>query len=230
MALEQDVLLDPSLAEVAARSRPGRPTREQAEQRHQELLDCALEVFLDRGYELATIDAIAALTGMAKRTLYARYEDKAALFKATVQRAIERFTVPIEHLRRDEKPDLEETLKAVARRRIFHVMSPVGVRLQRIVSAESYRFPEIFNLAYEQGTVPMIQFLTEVFARHTAAGVLDLEDPQRATHAFLSMVVGGPTRLVNSGVVLSEVEIERRIAVTVRLFLRGALVRDGGGV
>lgn len=226
--MEQNALLDRSLAEVAARSRPGRPTREQAEQRHQELLDCALEVFLDRGYELATIDAIAALAGMAKRTLYARYEDKAALFKATVQRAIERFTVPIEDLRRDEKPDLEETLKAVARRRIAHVMSPVGVRLQRILASESYRFPEMFNLAWEQGTQPMIQFLIEVFTRHVAAGAIDIEDTQRGAAAFLSMVVGGPTRLATSGMVLSEEDIERRIRFTVGLFLRGALVRDAG--
>jgi AcrR family transcriptional regulator len=74
------------------RSRPGagRPTREQAERRHMELLDRALELFLERGFEVATIDAIAADVGMTKRTVYGLYADKKSLFNATVQRAIER--------------------------------------------------------------------------------------------------------------------------------------------
>ena len=54
------------------RPRAGRPTREQAEARHAELLDRALDHFLDKGFEQATIEAIAADVGMTKRTVYAR--------------------------------------------------------------------------------------------------------------------------------------------------------------
>jgi AcrR family transcriptional regulator len=203
----------------------GRPTREQALLRHEALLDTALEVFLERGYEQATLDAIAAAAGAAKRTLYARYEDKAALFKAAVQRAIERFTVPIETLRLTETEDLEETLTAVARMRVAHVASPVGLRLQRILNTESYRFPEIFNAAFEQGTGPMIAFLTEVLQRHAAAGRVAIDEPERAATVFMSMVVGGPTRILVSGNTLGPDELEDRIAFSVRLFLNGALAR-----
>ena len=59
----------------------GRPTREQAELRREELLDRALELFLENGFELVTMEAIAAAVGMTKRTVYARYEDKCALFR-----------------------------------------------------------------------------------------------------------------------------------------------------
>ena len=38
----------------------GRPTREQALLRHEELLDEALEQFLEKGFVMTTIDAIAA--------------------------------------------------------------------------------------------------------------------------------------------------------------------------
>ena len=64
------------------RSRAGRPTREQAEARHNELLEAALDHFLDKGFEVATIEAIAQSVGMTKRTVYARYPDKIALFRA----------------------------------------------------------------------------------------------------------------------------------------------------
>ena len=39
---------------------------------------------------------MAAAIGMTKRTVYALYTDKAALFKAAVQQAIERWIVPRE--------------------------------------------------------------------------------------------------------------------------------------
>jgi len=203
----------------------GRPTREQAEQRHEELLDYALKLFLDKGYELTTMEAIALALGMTKRTVYARYPDKSALFKAAVQRAVDLFTVPLEKLHAAASDDLEMTLTNIARIRIANVMTPVGIRLQRILSAESYRFPEIFNRAFEQSTKPTIDFLAAVLRQHNAAGTTDVTDPERAASAFMSLVVGGPTRIAVSGNKIDKVELEARIRFSVRLFLNGALRR-----
>jgi TetR/AcrR family transcriptional regulator, mexJK operon transcriptional repressor len=206
------------------RNRPGagRPTLEQAEQRHIELLDRALELFLEKGFELVTIDAIATAVGMTKRTMYARYDDKSALFKAAVQRAIDRWIVPIETLQSVENDDLEITLKAVARIRMSNAISPAGLRLQRIINAESYRFPEIFTLAYEQGMRPTLEFLADLLRRHTKAGTIKIAKPEIAAAAFLSMVVGGPTRAIVWGSVVDEAALEERIRFCVRLFLDGA--------
>jgi AcrR family transcriptional regulator len=197
-----------------------------AEQRKGEVLDTALEVFLERGYELATVDQIATAAGASKRTLYAHYDDKTALFKAAVQRAIERYAVEAEKLMVIESDDLEETLTSLARMRLGHVMSPVGQRLQRIINAEAYRFPEIFGSAYEQGTKPLVDFLAGVLQRHAAAGSLDIDDPERTARVFLSMVVGGPARAIASGRIIGKDEIEERVRFSVRLFLKGALTRN----
>ena len=59
--------------------RPGRPTLSDAQ-----LLDIALDLFLENGFERTSIDAITAAAGMAKRTVYARYGDKETLFKAAL--------------------------------------------------------------------------------------------------------------------------------------------------
>jgi AcrR family transcriptional regulator len=208
-----------------ARPGAGRPTSEQAEQRHEELLDYALQLFLDKGYEQTTIEAIALAVGMTKRTVYARYEDKSALFKAAVQRAIDLYTVPIESLRAAESDDLETTLTNIARIRVANVMTPAGIRLQRILNAESYRFPEIFNRAFEQGAKPTIDCLADVLRRHNAAGTTSVADPKLAASTFMSMVAGGPTRLATSGNAIGKAELEERIRFSVRLFLRGALQR-----
>jgi TetR/AcrR family transcriptional regulator, mexJK operon transcriptional repressor len=197
----------------------------QAQQRHDELLEGALDIFLDKGFEQATIEAIAASVGMTKRTVYARYAGKAALFKAAVQRSIERLIVPPATLRALDTGDIAATLAAVARLRIAQVMTPAGLKQQRIINTESYRFPEIFTMAYEQNTGPVVEFLAGLLQRETAAGALSLTDPTRAAVVFLSMVVSGPVRVIVSGNRLTRAEIEDRLQFATRLFLDGARTR-----
>ncbi len=208
-----------------ARTRSGRPTREQAEARQDELLEAALDHFLDRGYETATIEAIAAEVGMTKRTVYARYPEKAALFRAAVHRAIERYSITDERIQATDCGDLEQTLHNIARLRIDLVASPQGLKLQRIINTESYRFPEIFTQTYELGALPTVHFLADLLARETASGSLALDDPGLAANVFMSMVVSGPVRFIVSGNALGEKEIDERIAFAVRLFLNGARSR-----
>jgi AcrR family transcriptional regulator len=205
-----------------ARSRAGRPTKERAEARQAELLDTALDHFLDKGFEQATIETIAASVGMTKRTVYARYPDKASLFRAAVRRAIERLAVPPERIRAADAGDLEQTLTNLAELRVESVTTPDGLKLQRIINTESYRFPDIFTTSYELGALPVIKFLARVLERETRAGKLAIDEPALAANVFMSMVVGGPVRIIVSGNVLPRKEIDRRIRFAVRLFLDGA--------
>jgi AcrR family transcriptional regulator len=203
------------------RPRAGRPTKEQAEARQAELLDTALDLFLAKGFEQTTVEGVAAAVGMTKRTVYARFPDKAALFKAAVRRAIERTQSSPEELAALDTGQLETTLVAFAQWRVAHVTRPVGLRLQRILATESYRFPEIFNWSVEDGAGPAIAFLSGVLRRHCPA----LDAPEQAATVFMSMVVGGPVRLIVSGNPLSQGEIDARIGYAVALFLNGVLPR-----
>jgi AcrR family transcriptional regulator len=214
---ERNVTHAPSIVRRGA----GRPTREQAEARHEEMLDAALEEFLERGFELTTIEMVAARVSMTRRTVYARYVDKAALFNAAVQRAIERQIVPPEVLAGLDQGDLAATLESVARLRIGQVMTPNGLRLQRIINTESYRFPEIFTANFEQSAKPVLDFVAGVLDRAIAAGQVSPTDSGFAASAFMSMVVGGQVRAIVSGRVPTSAELDRRVTFTVRLLLDG---------
>lgn len=207
------------------RRRAGRPTREEAEARHEELLDAALEEFLEHGYNLATIEMIATRVGMTKRTVYARYPDKAALFNAAVQRAIERQIVPQDVLEAFDKGDLADTLESVARLRIAQVMTPHGLRLQRIINTESYRFPEIFTANVEQSTRPVIEFVTGALDRAVAAGEIAPTNTRLAAAAFMSMVVGSQVRTIERGHMPPQSEVDKRVRFTVGLLLNGLRAR-----
>jgi len=204
----------------------GRPTREQAEARHQEMLDAALEEFLEHGFELTTIETVAARVSMTRRTVYARYADKAALFNAAVQLAIERQIVPPDELARFDQGDLAATLEAVARLRIGQVMTPNGLRLQRIINTESYRFPEIFTANLEQSAQPVMNFVAAVLDRAIAAGEIAPTDSAAAASAFMSMVVGGQVRAIVSGRAPTPAELDRKVTFTVRLLLDGLRPRE----
>ena len=171
------------------------------------------------------MEEIATRTGMSKRTVYAYYEDKPALFKASVRRAIEQYTVPHATIEAVITDDLEKSLEAIARQRIANMATPVATKLQRILGAQSYRFPELFNIAFEEGAGPVIAVLCRLFAKYGERGEISVAEPERAAAAFLSLVVGGPTRIIVSGNVLSEAEIERRIHFAVGLFLNGVRSR-----
>ncbi|WP_327658983.1 MULTISPECIES: TetR/AcrR family transcriptional regulator [unclassified Streptomyces] len=203
------------------RVRAGRPTREQAEARHQELLDAALDLFLEHGFEVATIEMIAARVSMTKRTIYARYPDKATLFRTAIQRAIERQIVPQDVLDDLDRGELGATMEAIARLRIEQIATPHGLRLQHLINAESHRFPEIFTAYVEQSTRPLIDHVAAVLQRAVDAGEIAPTNVDHAASAFMSMVVGGRVRSIVGGFAPGRRELDEKVGFAVRLLLDG---------
>lgn len=205
---------------------PGRPTRDHAKRRDVELLDKALDLFLEKGFERTSIDAITASVGMAKRTVYLRYPDKTALFKAAIQRAIEDWIVPLERLRAAEVADLTQSLLRIGEILVENIMNPAGLRLMRITNAESGRLPEIGVYAYKQGTDRTVAYLADLFRRRVKPREVQSFDPEEAAQGFLYLVVGGPASMTAWGLTLEKSEIDRHTRDCVRLFLYGLLPRE----
>ena len=193
---------------------PGRPSRAQIEARNRELLDHALDLFLERGFEGTTIEAIIDDLGMARRTVYARYGDKITLFKAALQRAIDDWVVPDEQLRAAETDDFDETMLAVARLMVDHAMSPAGMRLTRIAHAEVIRMPEIGTYLSERTERRAMAYLTDLFRR------LGLAQPEDAAKAFMLLIVDGAfqARVWHDA---DETEIDRQMIYRTKLFASG---------
>jgi len=194
---------------------PGRPSRAQIEARNRELLDHALDLFLERGFEGTTIEAIIDDLGMARRTVYARYGDKITLFKAALQRAINDWVVPEDQLRTVETDKFAETMLAVARLMVAHATSPAGMRLTRIAHAEVIRMPEIGAYLSERTERRAMAYLTDLFRRR-----LELAGAEDAAKAFMLLVVDGAFQArVWHGA--DDAEVDRQVAYRTKLFLNG---------
>lgn len=76
------------MSEAVKRPYRSERRREQAEQTRNRILDSAADVFCRRGYERASIAAIAAAAGVADETVYSHFKNKRTLLGELVQRAV----------------------------------------------------------------------------------------------------------------------------------------------
>ncbi len=198
------------------RRRPGRPTLS-----NEELLDTALDLFLEKGFERTSIDAITAAAGMAKRTVYARYGDKTNLFKAALTRAIEEWIVPVERLQAVETDDHEETLCRIGDILVANILSPAGLRLLRLTNAESVKMPEIGMFNVRHGTEPTLAYLSDLFRRRLVRDGSSVANTESAAQAFLNLVVGGLANNAAWGLTIEPDAADQHVRFSVRLFLNG---------
>lgn len=201
--------------------RPGRPTLS-----NEQLLDTALDLFLQNGFERTSIEAITAAAGMAKRTVYARYGDKTTLFKAALTRAIEEWIVPVQRLQAAESDDIEDTLLTIGQILVANVLSPGGLRLLRLTNAVSGHMPEIGAFNVQKGTEPTLAYLADLFRRRLGRDGTGFPDADDAAEAFLDLVVGGPANASAWGVVVDDEALDRHTRYCVALFLHGVVPRD----
>jgi TetR/AcrR family transcriptional regulator, mexJK operon transcriptional repressor len=205
-------------------TRRGRPTRAEATQLQHQLREGAVSAFLEYGYDGATMEAIARAAGVTKRTLYARYQDKRAVFLDVIpwalSRAVQRDSIPD-----CNDDDLAAALTAIGRGALKCALDPDTVRLHRIALNVSDRFPEFAISAETLGWSRRQRQVMELLGRHQAAGNVQVDDLELAAEHFLALVEALPARLAEFGVFRSRRQEQRHLKHAVNLFLRGILPR-----
>jgi AcrR family transcriptional regulator len=147
----------------------GRPTAQERQAREAEILASALGAFLRSGYGGCTLDELAAAARVTKRTLYAYFGDKAALFAAMVRQLAAAVSL-------DAASDID-TLETLAARIVFRVHSDELVGLHRLVIAESARFPELAQILHSSGDARHIARLAEHLRAERDPARAELAEP-----------------------------------------------------
>ncbi|HYF57714.1 MAG TPA: TetR/AcrR family transcriptional regulator [Burkholderiaceae bacterium] len=159
------------------------------ESRPAELLDAALELFVERGYAATRLDDIAARAGVSKGTLYLYFANKEELFKALIREnivsLIDRFRAEIE--RSDlPAPALVEHFMRVWWRD-FGSTRLAG--LAKLVMAEAGNFPEVARFFHDEVIRPNGELFGSILARGVARGEFRAVDVPTAAHLWIAPLV-----------------------------------------
>jgi AcrR family transcriptional regulator len=209
---------------AAIRRSGGRPTAEAAALLESTILDAATAAFLADGYAATTIEAIARICGVAKRTIYARWSGKPALFRAVLERLMAKWLSDSGDWASVE--GLENALNEAAARVLAIALTPQAVALHRLLIAESGRFPELPLMMQQAGAGEGTRRIAGLLERAVARGELAQQDTLFAAEQFLHLVLAGPQRrALGLGQPLDDQQRQQWRNASVGLFLTG--IRSG---
>jgi TetR/AcrR family transcriptional regulator, mexJK operon transcriptional repressor len=183
----EDVLVLRIAAGAAARGPDPRVARTRAA-----VAEAATTLFLRHGYQGTSVDDIAALAGVSKRSVYNNFGDKDTLFTEIVLG----YTATAEHfagLLVADLPSAEDVPAAIrdlARRHLAAVTQPQVLRLRRLIILEATRFPALAAEYYRRAPGRVVGALTDAFRELHARGELNTPDPARAAEHYSYLVLG----------------------------------------
>lgn len=151
--------------------------------KYDQVLAGARQVFMEDGFEGASVDDIARVAGVSKATLYKYFPDKRILFMQVAQVECQRLARSIlDSIDLSAPP--REVLGQTGRHFLGFVTSTFGQQIYRICVAESERFPELGRRFYESGPKVMRAEMAVYFDKACARGELAIEDYELAADQF----------------------------------------------
>src|SRR5439155_9683361 len=131
---------------VAATQRTIHLAADEESSKRRQILDGARKVFMDLGFDGASMNEIARSAGVSKGTLYVYFADKSRLFEAIVEdEALEKGKIAYNL---DPRRDVETTLREFGRTYIGTICRPGGGSSIRTVMAIAERMPEVGRQYY----------------------------------------------------------------------------------
>lgn len=160
------------------------------------IVKAAHDLFLDQGYELTSMDDIAARARVSKPTVYSHFRDKEALFAEVVRATTDDVGDLVSLVSRSlaDPEDFELKLLELARKFLTALMQPQMLKLRRMVIANAERFPEVGRLWYEQGFERVLRTLADCFQRLADRTVLKLDDPDDCSPTFCGAFALDPSQ------------------------------------
>ena len=109
------------------------------------VLDAAAEIFLDKGFDQTSMEAVAARAGVSKATVYAHYRDKAGLFEAVIERGAAALNVNLDCTLVDSESMPEEKLVQVVSSLLDATTRANFMAMLRVLLTERTRRPELMR-------------------------------------------------------------------------------------
>ena len=163
--------------------------RRRAEARPDEVLDAALELFIEQGFVQTRVEDIAKRAGISKGAVYLYFESKEKILEGLVRRAIvpiaDSALETIKDFEGDPRPVITMVMKMLAGR----FSDPKIFSIPKLIFRELLGFPELAQMYRREVLDRVIPTIEGVIARGIDQGYLRAVDPHLTIRSIIGPLV-----------------------------------------
>ncbi|MBI2771839.1 MAG: TetR/AcrR family transcriptional regulator [Burkholderiales bacterium] len=200
------------------------------EARPGELLEAALDLFVEKGFAATRAEEVAARAGVSKGTLFLYFPSKEELFKAVVRENISgRFTAWNDEFQtfQGNTPDMLRYCMKIWWERLGATRAS---GITKLIISEACNFPEIASFYQQEVIRPGQELIQRILKRGMERGEFHLKDVEYAAYSIIAPMIFLIMMKHSLGVCTPQdfvMDPERYIASQVETVLHGLCVRPG---
>jgi AcrR family transcriptional regulator len=160
--------------------------RRRAEARPEEVLDAALDLFIEQGFAKTRVEDIAKRAGLSKGAVYLYFPSKEQILEALVKRALtpiaENVFWAISEVRGDPRPTMKTVLRMLAGR----LNDPRTLAIPKLILREVIGFPELARMYRREVLDRVLPLVEATLARGIKEGYFRPVDP----HLTIRSIIG----------------------------------------
>lgn len=165
---------------------PAPPRQRRKAARPQELLQAALELFVEKGFAATRSEEVASRAGVSKGTLYRYFPSKAELFKAVVRHNLSALIAEGQHIADRFDGPCGELLRRLLHGWWQRVGSGPAGGIFKIIVAEVRNFPEIAQFYLDEVAQPAERLIAGTLQRGIERGEFRPVPVAEATRALIA--------------------------------------------
>jgi len=160
--------------------------RRRKDDRPREIMDAALEMFLERGFAATRLEDIATKASVTKGTLFIYFENKEDLYKSLVRENMKELKAFQEENKFDIHISSQETLLFLTNNWWKSVANSDYGKLPKLIVSEAANFPDITKEYLEEVSRPGRAGIAEIVRRGVESGEFRKVDPALAARVIMA--------------------------------------------
>jgi AcrR family transcriptional regulator len=163
--------------------------RRRKDDRPREIMEAALEMFLEKGYSATRLEDIAQKANVTKGTLFIYFENKEDLFKSLVREGIAQLKEFDEQNRMDIRVSAQESILFMVNNWWKSLANTIFGKLPKLIVSDASNFPDITQLYIDEVMVPGRRMIAEVIQRGIDAGEFQPVNPEYAARLITAPLI-----------------------------------------
>lgn len=163
--------------------------RRRAEARPDEVLDAALDLFIEKGFASTRVEDIAARAGLSKGAVYLYFPSKEAVLEGIVRRAIVPIASTAVHMVENYAGDPRTIITLVMKTVAGRLAEPRTIAIPKLMMREMINFPDFAAMYRAEVLDKVIPLITGLLKTGIAEGYLRPVDPELTIRSIIGPIM-----------------------------------------